>query len=317
MKKLILTILILVPFITKAQITLIPDQNFEHRLIVLNIDSDGIKNGQMLTSDALAINDLNLSTAGINDLTGLEDFTNLEKLNCFRNSLNGSWGPPFGSINVSNLVNLKELDVRASHLNSIDVSKNILLEQILIGNEVSGDVLIINDFTQLDLSNNPNIKYIYLYNLFNFNYLNLRNHTKGFISIKLGNNNNIAYNVCIEVNSPGAATNGSSPYDTWVIDNDQNGTHYFSDNCALSIEKFVNDNFKIFPNPATEYVTIEQKTTDGVTLQSVQILDSSGKWIKSVKDNFNQIDISNLSKGMYLFVIQTDKGNKTEKIMIK
>lgn len=52
MKKLILTLLSLVPFITKAQVTLIPDPVFEQLLINLNIDSDGIVNGQLLTSDA-------------------------------------------------------------------------------------------------------------------------------------------------------------------------------------------------------------------------------------------------------------------------
>lgn len=319
MKKIILTILTLVPFITKAQVTLIPDQQFEQYLIAANIDSDGIVNGQILTNDALAVTDLDINGGNIEDLSGLEDFTNIEKLNCFRNPLNGYVGAPFGSININTLVKLKELDLTATHLNTIDVSNNTLLEKILIGNELTGDIPIWNELTQLDLSNNPNIIYINLYNLFltNFTNINLRNHTAGFVSIKLGNNNNVAYNVCIEVDDPISATNGFAPYDTWVIENDQNGSHYFSDNCVLNIEKFVNENFKIYPNPTTAYVFIEQKTTDGVTLQSVQILDSSGKWIKSVKDNFNQIDVSNLSKGMYLFVIQTDKGNKTEKIIVK
>ena len=123
--------------------------------------------------------------------------------------------------------------------------------------------------------------------------------------------------ICIEVDDPVAANNKTFPYNNWEIINDNFVNYYFNDVCTLSIEKLVNENFKIYPNPATEYVSIEQKETDGVTLKSVQILESSGKWIKSVKDNFNQIDVSHLSKGMYLFVIQTDKGNKTEKIIIK
>lgn len=85
----------------------------------------------------------------------------------------------------------------------------------------------------------------------------------------------------------------------------------------LSIDNFVIENFKMYPNPATDYVIVEQKETSAVTLQAVQILDSSGKWIRSVKENFNQIDISNLSQGVYLFVIQTNKGNKTEKIIVQ
>src|SRR5690606_28509997 len=149
--------------------------------------------------------------------------------------------------------------------------------------------------------------------LYNFIYLNMRNNAADSVYINVEDIDNTTKNVCIEVDDPVAATNGTAPYDNWTVI----GNHYYNQNCALSLEKFVNENFKIYPIHATEYGSIEQKETDDVTLKSVQILESSGKWIKSVKDNFNQIDVSHLSKGMYLFVIQTDKGNKTEKIIIK
>src|SRR5690606_41074713 len=127
-------------------------------------------------SDALAVADLFLLGGGINDLDGLQDFVNLEKLTCYYNPLNGNYGTPYGTINLGTLVNLKELDVRASHLNTIDVSNNVLLEKILIGNESVGDVPIINDFTKLDLSNNPNVNYVDASHLFNrFTFLNMRN----------------------------------------------------------------------------------------------------------------------------------------------
>lgn len=314
MKKLILTLLTLAPFITKAQVTLIPDQQFEQYLVTKNIDSDGTVNGQILTADAVAITDLFIFGGGISDLSGLEDFVNLEKLTCYYNPLNGKIGAPYGTINVSTLVNLKELDVRASHLNTIDVSNNNLLEKIFIGNEVGGDIPIISDFEKLDLSNNPNVNYVDASHLFSrFELLNMRNNIADSVCIDVSSVNFNPPTVCIEVDNAIAATNNQAPYNNWTVI----GNYYFDDKCTLSVEKFVNDNFKIYPNPATEYVSIEQKTTDGVTLQSVQILDSSGKWIKSVKDNFNKIDVSSLSKGIYLFVIQTDKGNKTEKIIIK
>lgn len=283
MKKLILILLTLVSFITKAQVTLIPDQNFEQYLIAANIDSDGIINGQILTTDATSVTNLFLWGGDISDLSGLENFVNLQNFTCYYNPLNGDIGAPYGTINVGTLVNLKELDVRASHLNTIDVSSNILLEKILIGNEVGGDIPIISDFTQLDLSNNPNVNYVDASHLFNrFVFLNMRNNTADSVYIDVSSVNFNPPTVCIEVDDPTAATNGTTPYDTWLVD----GSHYYHDNCALSIDKFVKNNFKIYPNPATNYVSVEQKTTDGVTLQSVQILDSSGKWIKSVKDNF-------------------------------
>ena len=310
MKKLILILLTFVPFITKAQVTLIPDSTFEQLLINLNIDSDGILNGQMLTSDAQNIIQLNLYTGAgsfrILNMTGIEAFTNLELLL-------GSFHE-FNNINLSTLTKLDTLILPSNSLKTINLSNNVSLEYLHIGN-YELEFAQYNLIRQLDLSSNVELRYLSLYNLFTLNRINLKNNKSSQLKIILGNENETfyPYNVCIEVDDPVAATNGTAPYDTWTV----LGNHYYDQNCALSIEKFVNDNFKIYPNPATEYVSIEQKETKDVTLQSVQILDSSGKWIKSVKDNFNQIDVSNLSKGMYLFVIQTDKGNKTEKIIVK
>ena len=83
MKKFILILIVIISYTTNAQVTLIPDNRFEQRLINLNIDSDGIINGQILTTDAHSITDLNLRSIGASNLNGLEDFVNLEKLNCF------------------------------------------------------------------------------------------------------------------------------------------------------------------------------------------------------------------------------------------
>lgn len=313
MKKLFYILITFVPLITKAQVTLIPDQNFEGELISAGIDTDGIINGQMFTADAIGVKNLFLWGGGISDLTGIEDFLNLEEFTCYYNPLNGSSGPPFGTINLTTLLSLRELDVRSSHLNTIDVSNNTLLEKILIGND-GGDIQINNDFTFLDLSNNPNMKYVDASNLFiKFAILNMRNNNADSVYINVESRNFYKPRVCIEVDDHVAATNGTAPYDTWVVD----GDYYFSDICTLSLEKLVHNNFKIYPNPATHLISVEQKDTKGAILQAVQILDSSGKWIKTINDNFNAIDVSALNKGMYLFVIQTDKGNKTEKIIIE
>src|SRR5690606_15184583 len=311
MKKFILILIVIISYTTNAQVTLIPDNRFEQRLINLNIDSDGIINGQILTTDAHSITDLNLRSIGASNLNGLEDFVNLEKLNCFYNPINGYDGLPYGTINVSTMLNLKELDVRDTHISTIDVSENISLEKISIGN-TWGDVAIVNEFTMLDLSNNPNINYVDASYLYKFTFLNMRNNSADSVYIIVSTNLQNVPTVCIEVNDPIAATNGTAPYDNWVID----GSYFFNDNCTLSLEKFVNNNFAIYPNPATHIVTLEQKVTDGVHLQGIQILDSTGKWLRTVKNNYEAIDVSNLSKGLYYFIIQTDKGNKTEKVII-
>ncbi|RRA95253.1 T9SS type A sorting domain-containing protein [Paenimyroides viscosum] len=312
MKKLILMLLTLAPFVTKAQVTLIPDQNFENYLVHWGYDSDGLINGQILTNDALTVTELDFINKSPNniswvDLDGFNDFANLEILKVGNGATN---------ISFANLINLKNIYLDNPILSSFDATPLTSLEELELDNTTL-DVPA-REIRELDFSNSPKFNYLFVRELRNLERISLRNNQASAVSIILYAGSD--YNICIEVDDPLDATNNLPPYDNWSITWD--GVHdytnfYFSDVCTLNIEKFVNENFKIYPNPAIEYVSIEQKETEGVTLQSVQILDSSGKWIKSIRENFNQIDVSNLSKGMYLFVIQTDKGNKTEKIVIK
>ncbi|MBO0323535.1 T9SS type A sorting domain-containing protein [Muricauda sp. CAU 1633] len=69
--------------------TLIPDANFEQALINQGIDSEGgPTDGRVLTSDVTGVTNLNISNAGINDLSGLEAFASLQILNVSDNDLN-------------------------------------------------------------------------------------------------------------------------------------------------------------------------------------------------------------------------------------
>jgi len=66
--------------------TLIPDPNFEQKLIDLGIDTDGL-NGKITIADISAITTLDLSNSNIKDLTGIENFTALNILDCSNNQL--------------------------------------------------------------------------------------------------------------------------------------------------------------------------------------------------------------------------------------
>ena len=317
MKKIFLILIMLVPFLGTTQITLIPDNEFEQRLIALNIDSDGIVNGQILTADALNTTMLDLNNSGywqmccIQDFTGLEAFVNLEEMESFFNDIH--------TIDLTPLTKLKKLHLSNSMLSAIDLSGNTDLESLVIGNEYYVKFWNPNDMETLDLSNNTKLKYVGVYSLLGLRQINMRNNNADSVTISFGNENNYPYNVCIEVDDYIAATNGTAPYDTWTILNTSSGKHFFSDDCkkTLSDELFIQNNFKIYPNPAEEYIRVEYDENIGMQLQAVQILDSSGKWVRSVKEHFHQITISDLSSGVYLFVIQTEKGNKTEKVVVK
>lgn len=317
MKKIVLLLLLLMPSLTQAQVTLIPDAKFEQILVTEGIDSDGIVNGQILSSDAQNITHLDLYTGNgsfrIQNTTGIEAFTNLE-------SIEGDFHA-FNTINLTNLTKLKSIILPSNWIGSIDLSTNTDLEYLDIGNREL-EFLQYNHMSYLDLSNNIKLEYLDVFSLDSLFKINLKNHKANKIKIILGWQSSPYvspnYNtVCIEVDDPVAATNKTFPYNNWEIVNDSYVSYYFDSVCTLSVEKFVNENFKIYPNPTSEYVVINQKDTENIQLQSVQIIDSTGKWIRTVEENFNYIDISNLSAGTYLFVIQTNKGNKTEKIIIK
>ena len=116
--------------------TLIPDSNFEDKLIEYEIDTDG-KNGKVLNKSITSITSLHVFSSSISDLTGIEGFTNLESLNIEDNKLT--------SLDVSKNLSLTTLNCGKNKLTNLDISKNISLVEVLCGN---------NQLTELDVSNN-------------------------------------------------------------------------------------------------------------------------------------------------------------------
>ena len=69
-----------------------------------------------------------------------------------------------------------------------------------------------------------------------------------------------------------------------------------------NIEKI--DNINLYPNPATNELTI--KNTLG-TIEQIDIIDLTGKIIKTIKNNSSIIDINQLAKGTYSLRVKTNK----------
>lgn len=67
----------------------------------------------------------------------------------------------------------------------------------------------------------------------------------------------------------------------------------------------------IFPNPATHQLNLKFK--EGI--EKIVIRNIEGKAIKTVVPTNNTIDISDLSKGIYLLLIQTEKGQTITKFV--
>ena len=118
MKKLLL--LLIIPFLSFGQLTMIPDSNFEQRLISFGYDD--ILDGTVLTAAIDTVTQLEVSYYGIYDLTGIEDFTDLTELFCAYNGLI--------SLDISQNTALSFLHLAGNQLTSLDVSQNTSLTQL-------------------------------------------------------------------------------------------------------------------------------------------------------------------------------------------
>ena len=191
---LLLIVLSLITLTVNAQYTQIPDANFE---AALSSYDDIPNDGQILTANIVGVTELLLENSNISDVTGIEDFVALT------------------SLNLSN-----------NNITSIDISKNILLENLQISNcsaletIVFGDNKELVDFSitgtlieSLDLSPFAFLTEINVSNN-NLSYLNIQTGTTGFINnFNAKNNPNLS---CILVDSLGISSNWQNDVDTGV-----------------------------------------------------------------------------------------------------
>jgi len=162
MKKLLL-ILLCLPMIGFGQLTMIPDDNFEQRLIQLGYDN--ILDDYVATANINSVTFLDVSGESITDLTGIEDFTALDTLYCYTNQLT--------SLNVNNNTALTNLECGYNQLTNLDVSNNTALTTLychsnqLTSLDLSGATALTyllcatNQLTNLDVSQNTALTYLY------------------------------------------------------------------------------------------------------------------------------------------------------------
>jgi plastocyanin len=121
--------------------TSIPDENFEQALIVLEIDD--VLDGQVLTSSVSTVERLVISDLEISDLSGIEDFTGLNYLECHNNILS--------SIDLAQNTTLDTLVLSNNQLNSLNLSTNIVLKSLNCSH---------NQLFSLDISNSPQLEFL-------------------------------------------------------------------------------------------------------------------------------------------------------------
>src|SRR5690606_38660266 len=136
--------------------------------VLVDIGVDTGNDVDISQAEALAITSLDVSGRGITDLTGIENFTNLQTLHCEYNSLTSldvsgltslerlyCQNNSLTSLDVSGLTSLKWLECENNSLTSLDVSGLTSLESLNCHN---------NSLTSLDVSGLANLGYLFCYN---------------------------------------------------------------------------------------------------------------------------------------------------------
>lgn len=88
------------------------------------------------------------------------------------------------------------------------------------------------------------------------------------------------------------------------------GRAYFR-NYELSTEEFDFNQIITYPNPTSSSIFIEDQNN---AITKIEIFNIYGQTIKIVKDGFENIDVSDLSSGIYIMNIFTEFGSVTKKI---
>lgn len=312
-----LVALIIINYSASAQITVVPDPNFEQVLIDLGIDTDGVINSQMATSDALEITTLVVTSADdgttiqfIEDLSGIEAFINLENLRVNVTMIE--------ELDLSALAKLKYLDCTDNMLSSLDVSNNPALEELIIFR--GGDVLPMNSISEIDLSNNPLIHTITAYGIDYINLQNGNNNPSMDIDVSAGtwgmDPEYINGHTCIEVDDEAAAQANMLPYSQWIITH-ENQSYALVGSCGLGTQSFTSDNsISIYPNPTSDLLYFSSPT--GNAVEKAVLYDISGRVVKEFSTVSNsKISVAGLAKGVYVMQMFSGSATQTAKVVVE
>ncbi len=315
----LVALIMLAPIFVFCQYTSIPDPIFEQELIDDGIDSEGTLDGQILTSDAQATFNLFISNKGINDLTGIEDFTTLFVLSCGGNNLT--------SLDVSNLTNLTNLSCQNNNITSLDVSALTNLSTLQAqNNDISSITLgTLTNLSTLSLFNNNNIASLDVSSSTNLGILQVQ--SCGLNSITLGshpnltvlslNGNNLTSLDISGCTGLGTANVFSNNLTTLIVDGLSNleSLRCFSNNALSSVDfssltglislECENTSITDFNFPASNSLEILDCSSSGLT--SLDVSNLTGlKELISVFNELTTLDLTSLSALEHLDVASND-----------
>jgi len=107
--------------------------------------------------------------------------------------------------------------------------------------------------------------------------------------------------------------NNDGNVDVISASNWDNKIAWYENSGILGLVENDNNSIGLTPNPVNSILQII--SLDNSSINKIRIYEITGKLVIEKKGNVNQIDISNLTNGLYLVKIETDKGTITKKII--
>ncbi|MBU2926980.1 T9SS type A sorting domain-containing protein [Winogradskyella psychrotolerans] len=314
--------------------TAIPDPNFEQALIDLGYDF--VIDGFVVTESINTLTFLDVYDKNISDLTGIEDFVNLNYLNCAQNMLT--------TLDISQNTELLNLAASHNQLTTLDVSNNTLLDQLHANdNQLTSIDLSLNTaltyidistnlITSLDLSNNTSLLTLGAHSTqlntldlslnTNFHNLVVSSDQLTNLNVKNGNNSNFIFFdadnnpnlTCIEVDDATYSTTN------WTNIDPQTS---FSEDCHYNETYVPDDNFEqalidlgYDSGPLDDYVPTDNINT--VTILDVtneNIADLTGiedfVMLSMLEGSSNLLTILNLTNNINLTELNCSGNNLT------
>jgi hypothetical protein len=216
-------------------------------------------------------------------------------------------------LDVSNNPFLMYLECDGNNITNLNITNNLELGVLFCGfnplteiDTSQNSMLWWADFTQIqltdiDLSQNQDMSMLRCNDNANLTSLNIQNGTNFGLALEAIRNPNLK---CIFVDDKNNIPSN------WTVDPNVNYVESQAECDALGIDELNTTLFNLYPNPANKSFYIDSK----ISIEKVSIYDVFGKLIKTFPLQ-NEYDVSELSNGMYIINIETDKGTNTKKFI--
>ena len=298
-----ISIFLILSYTVKAQYINIPDANFKRALVEnISININGDK--EISKSEAASITFyLDVRDRQIKDLTGIEYFTNIERLYCSYNDIR--------ILNLRKNKKLVQLDCSNNQLVKLDVSNNLKLASLQCSNNnlISLDInknteihtlyCYSNQLTSLDVSKNSKLAYLncinnsilfsHLYELSTvFSNLYYYSYNKMFAPINKQQNSLIDYSSEVQIN-------GTKTSFTWYNDNSNEVDEEYVKEVNKGVFKFLKEGTFYCKMTNEEFPHLILKTHK-ITIYNSNIIDIPDANFKKALINNSQINRDGNSK---------------------